>query len=73
VVFVVFLLDFRTVPTAWYLLLDLGTVPTAWYLLLDFGAVPTAWYLLLDKQKNKKYHAVGTVPKSRQEIKIVTF
>ena len=34
---VFFLLDFRTVPTAWYFfLLDFRTVPTAWYFFSSF-------------------------------------
>jgi hypothetical protein len=31
--FMIFLLDFRTVPTVWFFLLDFKTVPTVWYFL----------------------------------------
>jgi hypothetical protein len=44
--------------------------------LLDFGNVPTMWYLLffywIWKWKNKKYHIVGTFPKSNRKIKNTT-
>jgi hypothetical protein len=48
----------------WYFFV-LGTVPTVWYFFV-LGTVPTVWYFFA---KTKKYHTVGTVPKSY--IKIV--
>ena len=49
-VFFVFLLDFRTVPTVWYFLfflLDFRTLSDCvvfFVFLLDFRTVPTVWY-----------------------------
>jgi hypothetical protein len=35
---------------------------------MDFAIVPTVWYDPLEKLK-KKYHTVGTDPKSNRKIK----
>jgi hypothetical protein len=51
VVSLVFLLDFGTVPTVWYLLFSVkfrncSDSVVSLVFLLDLGTVPTVWYLL---------------------------
>jgi hypothetical protein len=49
VVYFVFLLDFRTVPTVWYILelfLQCGIFWNFSYGVVYFGTVPAVWYIL---------------------------